>query len=155
MRRQFKRIIGLCLVLLGFSSIFTQIWFLREFLIIFQGNELVIGVVFSAWMLLTGLGASLGRYFNRMKGRIGFLFFLQILFSLLPFLTILKIDLWRSLVLTSGTMPGLSTIITTTFLLQSPFCLVNGFLFTAYTSMLSGFTTENRAGQAYELESVG
>jgi len=155
MRRQFKRILGLCLLILGFSSIFTQIYFVREFLDLFHGNEIVIGIVFSSWMLLTGLGAWLGRFFNRIKGRLGFIFFLQIIFTILPLLTILKIDLWRSFLFPSGITASFTQILYSVFLLQLPFCLVNGFLFVAYTSMLSGYSNENRSGQAYSMESLG
>src|SRR4030043_1511162 len=46
---------------LGFTALITQIILLREFLTVFYGNELVIGIVLSNWMILTALGAGLGR----------------------------------------------------------------------------------------------
>ena len=46
---------------LGFSSLYTQVFLLREFLSIFNGNELVLGIVLANWMLLTGTGAYLGK----------------------------------------------------------------------------------------------
>jgi len=155
MKRQFPRIIGLCIFVLGFSSIFTQIYFLREFLTVFHGNELVIGIVLASWMLLTGFGAWLGKYFHKIRGRLGFILFLQILLTVLPVLTVVKIDLWKSVVFPTGMETGLTQIIYTSFLLQMPFCLVNGFLFTAYTSVLSSYSGENRTGRSYVLESLG
>ena len=155
MRRQFQRIIYLSLFVLGFSSIFTQIYFLREFLTVFQGNELVIGIVLSSWMFLTGLGAWLGRFFYKIRGRLGFVLFLQLLIALLPLLTVIKIDLWKFMIFPPGMEPGLMQIIYAAFLLQLPFCLVNGFLFIAYTSILTGYSNENRAGKSYSLESFG
>jgi len=46
---------------LGLITISTQIVLLREFLSIFYGNELVVGMILTNWMLLTGLGAYIGR----------------------------------------------------------------------------------------------
>ena len=47
---------------LGMTALATQIILLREFVSVFQGNELVIGVVLAGWMMLTGAGAFLGRF---------------------------------------------------------------------------------------------
>ena len=149
------RIIQICLVTLGFSSTFTQIYIIREFLSVLYGNELVIGIVLACWMLLTGTGAWLGKFFNKLKGKSGFILFLQILLTILPFLTVIKLDLWRSLAFPYGSMVGLTDIIYASFLLQLPFCLINGFLFTAYTSLISEFSGKNRAGVAYAIESSG
>jgi spermidine synthase len=149
------RIIQTCLITLGFSSTFTQIYLIREFLSVLYGNELVIGIVLACWMLLTGTGAWLGKFFNKLKGKLGFTLFLQILLAVLPFLTVIKLDLWRSLAFPYGSMVGLSDIFYASFLLQLPFCLINGFLFTAYTLLISDFSGENRIGLAYAVESIG
>ena len=50
---------------LGLTSMSTQLIMLREFMVLFNGNEMVIGIVLSNWMLLTGLGAWLGRFYHR------------------------------------------------------------------------------------------
>ncbi|HRZ53897.1 MAG TPA: fused MFS/spermidine synthase [Candidatus Paceibacterota bacterium] len=47
---------------LGFSSAVTQLVLLRELLGTFQGNELILGLLLGAWLLLTGIGAWLGRW---------------------------------------------------------------------------------------------
>jgi spermidine synthase len=149
------RIILVSLITLGFTSTFTQIYLIREFLSILYGNELVIGIVLACWMLLTGAGAWLGKFFSRIRGKQGFVLFLQILITVLPFLTVIKLDLWKSIVFPYGSMAGLTDILYASFLLQLPFCLINGFLFTAYTSLISEFSGENRAGFAYAIESAG
>ena len=43
---------------LGFLSIGTQIYLVREFMMVFNDNELIIGLVLASWMLITGLGSS-------------------------------------------------------------------------------------------------
>ena len=155
MQHKKVRIIQTCLITLGFSSTFTQIYIIREFLSVLYGNELVIGIVLACWMLLTGTGAWLGKFFSKLKGKLGFVLFLQILLAILPFLTVIKLDLWRSLAFPYGSMVGLTDILYASFLFQFPFCLINGFLFTAYTSLASEFSGENRTGFSYAVESVG
>jgi spermidine synthase len=44
----------------GFSSAAIQILLIREFLSIFSGNELVIGVIFGLWMIFTAIGSLAG-----------------------------------------------------------------------------------------------
>lgn len=141
--------------ILGFSSLATQVFLIRECFSVLNGNELVIGIVMANWMLLTGAGAYAGRFFGRMKGKIPFLLFLQFLFSLLPMLMLLKLDLWKAISLPSGSMPGLIPVIRSMFLFQLPFCLLNGFLFVAYVHELSGITGKNATSGSYAIESVG
>ncbi len=155
MQQKNPRIIQLCLVTLGFSSVFTQVYLLREFMTVFNGNELSMGIVLSNWMLLTGLGAWVGRFISRINGQAVFLLFLQVIFSVLPIITILKIDLWKALVYPEGSIAGLSDIIYSSFLIQLPFCLINGFLFTGYSTVLSNLKGQDITGRAYAFESAG
>ena len=48
----------------------TQLTLMRELLSAFCGNELVVGIVLGAWMLLTGVGATLGRTASRLRSPI-------------------------------------------------------------------------------------
>ena len=50
---------------LGFTLIGAQIILLREFLMIFNGNELVIGLLMAIWLITTGLGSWTGRFFTQ------------------------------------------------------------------------------------------
>ena len=134
---------------LGFISIPAQIYLLRESYMVFYGNELILGIMLSAWMLLTGAGAWMGRYFSSIKGRYGLVLFLMLMLSALPLLMIIKLNLYRALVLPTGTMAGINDVIYAAFLVQLPFCLINGFLFTALSSLLK------EGGNAYSLESAG
>ena len=97
-----ERILQLSLFTLGFSSLVTQVYLLRESIPAFNGNELVIGIILGNWMLLTGAGAYLGRFFRKIRGKIPFLLFLQFIYSILPLLTLLKLDLWRAVSVPSG-----------------------------------------------------
>jgi len=134
---------------LGFISISTQIYLLRESYIVFYGNELILGIMLSVWMLLTGAGAWLGRYFGRVRGKSMFILFLMLLLSVLPVLMMIKLNLYRALVIPTGTIAGVNDVMYAAFLVQLPFCLINGFLFTSLSAML------RRAGNAYSIESSG
>jgi spermidine synthase len=155
MQVRFEHSVRISLFTLGFSSLFTQVFLLRECFTILNGNELVIGIVLANWVLLTGAGAWLGRFFGKMKGKIPFLLFLQFLFSLLPLLMLLKLDLWKAVSIPAGSMPGLDTIIGSTFLIQLPFCLLNGFLFIVFVHLLAEITRTNASARSYAIESVG
>jgi spermidine synthase len=152
---RFDKTLRISLFTLGFSSLATQVFLIRECFFVLNGNELVIGLVLTNWMLLTGAGAYLGRFFGKMKGKIQFLLFLQFLFSLLPMLMLLKLDLWKAVSIPTGSVPGLIPVIRSMFLFQLPFCLVNGFLFVAYVHELSGITGKNASSGSYAIESFG
>ena len=140
---------------LGFISISTQIYLLREFLYVFQGNELVFGVVLANWMLLTGFGAYIGRFSQELKNREPFLLFLLILLSIIPILTVLKLDIWRCVVFPPGAMVGLKDIFYSSLLLQTPICFLSGFLFPALASSLEKRKEKNPLGGAYAIEALG
>jgi spermidine synthase len=140
---------------LGFSALTTQVFLIRECFSVLNGNELVIGIVMANWMLITGAGAFLGRFFRKMKGKIPFVLFLQFLFSLLPILMLLKLDLWKAITLPPGSIPGLIPLFQSLFLLQLPFCLLNGFLFVAMVHLLSELKGKNASSVSYAIESAG
>ena len=140
---------GLALFGLGFISISAQIYILRESFEVFYGNEMILGIMLSVWMLMTGIGAILGKFSIKTRDPGQFLLFLMLILSLLPSLMIVKMDLYRAVVLPSGAMAGINDVVYAAFLIQLPFCLINGFLFTS----LSGIA--GNAGQAYSIESLG
>ena len=51
----------------GASAVMTQLALMREMLGTFSGNEMVFGIILGNWLLLTGVGAWLGRASGRMK----------------------------------------------------------------------------------------
>ena len=150
-----KVAIRVALFALGFISIATQIYLIREFLSVFYGNELVFGVSLANWMLLTGFGAWLGRFATRIKGKISFGVFLFLLLSLLPTLMILKLDFFRVMVFPYGSMISLWQTIYATFLIQLPFCLINGYLFTSLSFFLATGGSWTKIPGAYAMESLG
>ena len=146
---------GIMLFGLGFISISVQVFLIREFLKVFQGNELVIGIILSVLMLLTGAGSWLGRFSSRIRDPQAFSIFLFSLMSLLPLLMIMKLDLARSLLFITGSMVSMTGILYIALLVQLLFCILMGFLFTMLSGMLPGHPERKQLPSAYAVEAFG
>lgn len=139
---------------LGLTSLVTQVVLIREFLSVFYGNELVIGVLFANWMLLTGLGAYLGRFVGTSKEKPGFLATLLVLLGSIPFLTVFLLRYLKNIVFPVGIMVGLVPIIWSSFILVAPYCLLSGLSFTLLSS-LAWSGNRKSVGEVYSTEAWG
>ena len=119
-----ERRFNLSAFLLGSTSIIAQVILLREFLAVFSGNELVIGLVLANWMILTGLGAYLGKFPLRIKRIFPAIILGLLLLSVLPFITTFLINFLKNRVFPIGAQIGVFDIFFASFLLLVPFCLV-------------------------------
>ena len=143
------------LLALGFTALISQVIFLREFLSVFHGNELVIGIILACWMLLTGTGALLGRGVRASKPQDKMLASGFILLGLLPMLSVLVIRLLKNIVFPAGSMAGVGGILLFSACVLLFFCLLSGFLFTRLTVVLSMKYLANLLGRTYAIESIG
>ena len=105
-----RRELILSILLLGFVSIATQIVLLREFLSFFYGNELIIGLILTNWMLLTGLGSYLGRFAERIKNKIQWAILALLILSLLPFVLVFLMYYLRDIVFLPGSMINIQEV---------------------------------------------
>ena len=117
---------SISLIVLGITSLVTQIIILREFLSVFMGNELVIGILLANWMLITGFGSYLGRFINRIKDTVRISFVAQIGMGILPFLTVFLLNYLRNSVFLPGSLVGVFEIFVASLILLLPFCLLSG-----------------------------
>lgn len=136
---------------LGFLSIGTQIYLVREFMIVFSDNELIIGLVLACWMLITGAGSYLGRFSHSGDKKSGRLIFLLILTGMLPSLMVPGLDVLKVMMVPYGSLADPGQIATAAILVQLPFCMLGGFLF----SYLSITSAGNAPGESYGWESLG
>ncbi len=141
--------------LLGSTSIIAQVILLREFLSVFSGNELVVGLVLGNWMILTGLGAWLGKFPLRIKMTFPVIVPGLLLLSVLPFITAFLINFLKNIVFPVGALIGVFQIFFGSFVLLVPFCLVSGFLFTFIAKSFSKVRRQNETGAVYGFESIG
>lgn len=140
---------------LGATSIAFQIILLREFLSVFSGNELIIGMVLANWMIITGLGSFLGKLSDRRPGCDSSLGLALMAIALLPPVTVALLRVLRNLVFTTGSMIGIEQAFVFSLALLLPYCLVSGFLFSFFCAMLSSRQGTNAVALSYSWESWG
>ena len=74
----------LAMVVMGVIFLISQVLILREFLLAFQRNEFVVGIVLGSWLLLEALGSGLtGRRADRSDNPLGAFATIQALLALL------------------------------------------------------------------------
>ena len=145
----------MALVALGVTSIASQIVLLREFLSVFYGNELVIGIVLTNWMILTGLGSFLGKFGRHLAHRTPPAILTLIGIALLPMITVTLLRLLRNLVFIPGSMIGITQAFAASLVLLAPFCLLSGFSFALLAAGLVEDRGRNPVALAYSVESLG
>ena len=150
-----KNSIAISIFVLGFTSLITQIILLREFLSVFYGNELVIGIILANWMLLTGLGAYIGKFSDRFKNKTIFTVVSHIFLGLLPFVTVFLIYYLKNMVFPIGKIINPAEIFLGSLLLLSPVSILSGFLFTLFNSFLSHVLKSNQINNVYAKEAFG
>ena len=149
-----RRAVLLSVAALGIAAIVTQLLALRELLDVFAGNELTVGLIAGSWLLLTGIGSLLGRVAPRLRNPLGAIVIAQVGVALLPLLQILAIRHLR-LLFTTGSLVGIGEVFWASFLVLLPFCLVSGFLLTAFSGQASRRQGAAQIGEVYVLDTVG
>lgn len=142
-------------VFLGISSIITQIILLREFLNVFYGNELVMGVILANWMLLTGLGAYLGKLWRYRGVKVFHVLILQIMIAILPILTVFLLNYLKNIVFTAGSMVNMIEIFYSSLIILIPYCVASGLLFTFFSVIVSRNENKYPISKVYSLEAIG
>jgi spermidine synthase len=142
-------------VALGMTSITTQIILLREFVAIFHGNELVLGIAIGSWMLLTAAGSFIGQLFYRFAGGRCALPSALFSLSLLPLLSVFFLRFLRNVVFTAGSMVDIAQTVLVTVVILAPFCLAAGSLFAFLAFTAPGRSGAGQTGLVYGWESAG
>ncbi|MBN2572016.1 MAG: fused MFS/spermidine synthase [Ignavibacteriales bacterium] len=145
----------LVIFILGFVTLISQVILLREFLSIFNGNELVIGIILCNWMLITGFGAYVGKHFHRIKNILKIIIPALFVLALLPIIIVFLINYLKNIVYPIGTMISLIQILYSSFVLLLPFCFTAGLLFTLISRYFSDKYEENLISKIYGYEAIG
>lgn len=149
-----NKLLPYAIAILGSTTLITQLILLRAFISVFSGNELVMGILLANWMLITGLGAYVGRFLIR-QSMPSFIFFLQMISAILPILTVFLLNFLRYRIFPYGVMLDLFQVYYFALILLLPFCLLTGILFTAYAVRLSSISGQNEIRKVYAYESAG
>jgi len=149
-----EKLLFISITALGVSAIITQLVLIREFLSVFYGNELIFGIIFANWLLLTGFGAYLGKFNENIKHKLRFIIFSQIFIAVLPFLYLFGIRLIRNILFPIGSLVGTVEVFIISLILLAPYCILSGFLLTLFCSVL-GSKDNKSIGNVYFLDSLG
>jgi spermidine synthase len=154
-----RKAIIFAIIILGITSIVSQLIIIRESIISFFGNEFFIGWILFSWMFWTGIGGLvLSKLFlkkNVLKNLVSCLFFVSIFL-------VLEIILVRlSPVLVSGQageIPNLIPAMIYIFFILAPLCLFLGAQFSLASRAWHEFRQKDLSkiiGQAYFVETIG
>ncbi len=152
-------VLYLTILVIGWSSITCELTFIREFISIFAGNELIFGVVLGNWLLLTGLGGFLGRIINRLRmDKIILLAFGQIFSAfILPFLFFAARGV-IALLVPQGELVNPITVWVSTGIILLPFCIISGIEWViccaAWQTDLN-LSQERAIGNVYFIDTLG
>jgi len=125
------------LALLGFTAVIGQIVLMRELIVVFNGNEISLGIMLATWLLWTAAGSSLGSRFA--PGRIGdrgAVAALECLLGagLLP--TVWAVRASKTFFQTvPGELAGPAPMLLTSLVCLSVFCILSGCLFVVATRL--------------------
>ena len=129
--RAIRRLPLIAISVTGFASSLGQILILRELLVLFYGNELSTGLVFTSWLLWTAAGSGIaGRWSHRINPSGSTLSLLLVLLAILLPATLCWIRATRvlwSIPLGELLPPGKMLLIS--FSSTGAFCLLSGFVF--------------------------
>ena len=148
--------IPFAITVLGISHVITQITVIREFINVFAGNEIVLGVLFSLWLLLTGFGAWLGRFIRSSVVQMALFRASLFLVAFLPIAHIFLIRFLRDYLFIRGELPGIGPLIIWATVLLLPYCIITGGLLTLACSVLPSYGTKRTSiGRVYFFDNIG
>ncbi len=137
----------------------SQIVLLREFLIVFYGNEISIAFILASWLLWGAFGSwFLGQFTDKIKFKIGLFSSCQFLLAIFLPLSILAIRAIKTtLDLNPGELIGFFAIAVSSLIILAPICTLLGLIFALSCRIYENKTTilAARTGIIYILEASG
>jgi spermidine synthase len=147
------------ILLVGFSGITAQIVLLRELLITFYGNELIIGVIFANWVLWESLGVVLiARILGRVKNSLNLYSVFLLAFAIVFPVSIYLARVSKSLMgIPVGEATGLLSVFLATLGVNSVVGFLHGGLFSCALRLNTKSPGSPAPGisMVYVLETVG
>lgn len=157
-----RRAAGAAIVLSGLVGMVAQIVLLRELLVVFLGNELIVGVVLANWLALEALGSLA---FSRASERIAdpaaaFVWLSLIIAAAMPGMVCLVRMMRQLLGAGAGQGLGLLHVLPGSLAVLAPVAFPHGGLFAVSCRILCGRSAGTRQagrslGSAYVLETLG
>lgn len=146
-------------LIMGFSGLIAQILLLREFLIVFAGNEFSIGIILANWLVLEAFGSFyLGKKVEGTQKKLEAFVAVTTLFCISLFIAIFLIRLLKRMIGVSlGESIGLWPMFYSSFLILLPVSTLHGALFTFSCELYAVFSRRDAtvAGRVYVYETAG
>ncbi|HHT9125685.1 MAG TPA: fused MFS/spermidine synthase [Candidatus Brocadiia bacterium] len=150
------------LVLVGGYATIAQVLLIREFLVVFYGNELCLGIIFGSWLSGVALGAAVaGRISGRFESALSGLTWFILTFVAMCFVFPSQIILVRLLRGILNIPPGqyipILTLLYSSAIIIVPFSFAIGFIFPFACKIFKGATSDEAAdiGMVYIIEAIG
>jgi len=149
--------LALVMVGLGCFATAAQVDYIREFLVVFAGNELCLGIILACWFSGIVAGALAGGRLAQqvMRPDVWLVSCGTFMFIFLPGLTAL-LRIGRGLMgVGPGEVPGLTGLLVSGLLLIVPFALLIGLAFPLVCRLAAGMDDSRAIGRVYVFESAG
>lgn len=147
-----RRLLTTSILILGISSVVSQLVVVREFLAVFGGNELTFGIILANWTLLTGIGSYLGRKITPSRRT---LIFLHIGLGVLPLTQLVLLRVTKTMLFISGEVADPAELFAWSFILLAPFCLISGGFLIVACSLFAQKKQPSDIGDVYIIDSLG
>jgi spermidine synthase len=139
---------------LGIAEILTQLVVIREFLAVFYGNELVIGILLANWLLISGIGSYVGRHVVRIVNKERLVILLHIVIALLLPIYLVMIRNLYNFVFIRGELVGAAQVFIAAFVILLPVCFITGFSLPLFSLLYSRKKRPLQIGKVYYLDSL-
>ena len=147
------------MVFVGCYATIAQVLIIREFLVVFFGSELCIGIILGTWLFGVASGAATGgRISGRFKSPISpFVIVLVLMCAILPLELVLIRVLRLILNVPAGQYIPILSLLLSSLCIITPFSFTIGLIFPIGCKVIKGFTQDSAAdiGFVYILESIG
>ncbi|MGO9340343.1 MAG: fused MFS/spermidine synthase [Terracidiphilus sp.] len=158
--KELNAVVWAALIVIGFSAVIGQIVLMRELIVVFDGNEMTLGIMLATWLWWTAAGSSLSASLAlSADAAVRAAASLECLLAACLPTTIWLVRTSRSLFQTApGELVGPLPILLICLVCMSLFCAVSGALFVIAARMAEvhgGVGARIAAGKAYLLEAVG
>jgi spermidine synthase len=158
MDKRLGRAVIFSAVVLGATSIISQVAVFRELFIIFYGNELSIGLALACWLFWVAIGSwGFGRFAGEAARKPESIIYIQASTALLIPLTMLLSRCAKNIFpLSPGEMIGIGPMLLASTVVLAPLCLVLGFTFALLcASRRLESPGASGVGAVYVLEALG
>ncbi len=146
-------------IFVGCYATIAQVLIIREFLVVFFGSELCIGIILGTWLFGVASGAATGgRIAGRLKNHLSaFIIVLLLMCAILPLELALIRVLRLILNVPAGQYIPILSLLLSSLCIITPFSFTIGLIFPIGCKVIRGFTHDSAAdiGFVYILEAIG